>query len=228
MERIVNLYFLTFHIMKKLISVSVLLLSIFLAGCSVDGEDLEGRTRRFFRSVAPVESVPSCSEWSSAHDKCENLGGETHVGLSELYGEDRVSCHFGDSMRCTQTELNSGNCFMALNEVWHEAYLECEKFGGKSYTALSDLYGEDQLFCSFSGIGGCTQNELVDGECFMANDVELKAAYLKCEELGGFSYTALSELYGEDRAYCSFGGIGECTQNELINGECFMDGVFSF
>ncbi|MFH1284879.1 MAG: hypothetical protein ABIH78_04840, partial [Candidatus Peregrinibacteria bacterium] len=52
---------------------------------------------------------------------------------------------------------------------------------------------------------------------------EQQSAHNKCLELGGEPYVAYSELYGVDQAFCHFGELSECTQNELNSGECFME-----
>lgn len=178
-----------------------------------------GRMVKAFRDVGST----SCTEWKSAYSKCKELGGDSYIALSESYGTDQVFCSFGDSMGCTQGELNTGKCFMEKNKEWHSAYLKCEDLGGNPYTALSELYGEDQMSCSFGNVGGCTQGELNDGVCFMGLKPEWKSAYLKCNELGGYPYTALSESYGEDQVFCYFDKESECTQGELNSGKCFME-----
>lgn len=46
-------------------------------------------------------------------------------------------------------------------------------------------------------------------------------SYDMCLDHDGEPYIAFSELYGEEQTFCSFGEEGECTQNELIENECF-------
>lgn len=101
------------------------------------------------------------------------------------------------------------------------AQTKCEELHGSPYQAYSELFGEDQTFCSFGG-GECTQGELLEGSCFMETNENYKIANTACVELGGSPYLAFSELYAEDQILCSFDDAGECTQGELLAGSCFM------
>lgn len=52
--------------------------------------------------------------------------------------------------------------------------------------------------------------------------VDQRRAMTLCMEGNGKGYIALSELSGEKEVFCSFGTEGECTQRELLAGECLL------
>lgn len=102
------------------------------------------------------------------------------------------------------------------------ARVKCKSLQGEPSVKFSELYGENQIFCSFGG-GECTQNELNTGDCFMETNALFRQASNTCAKLGGRTYLTFSEASGENEVFCSFGDEGECTQRELNDQTCFKE-----
>lgn len=58
-----------------------------------------------------VDMLTSEEEQNSAINVCAELGGESRVTLSELFGEDQVFCTFEEGGECTQGELLNNVCY---------------------------------------------------------------------------------------------------------------------
>ncbi len=71
-------------------------------------------------------------------------------------------------------DLETYNSYLSPNDVLgstltseqYSAQVICLELSGSDYIAFSELYGVDQLFCTFDN-GECTQTELNDGVCYM-------------------------------------------------------------
>lgn len=57
-------------------------------------------------------------EQKTALQKCESFKGAPRLGLSQLYGDKRIFCSFGQLGECTQRELNSELCFITNWETY--------------------------------------------------------------------------------------------------------------
>lgn len=105
----------------------------------------------------------------NAENKCYELYGHPYTGnFDDEYGEVQINCTFVGK-ECSQKQINGGSCFMESNEVYKNASKECVSLNGNPYIEFSELYNEDQVACDFGENGECTQNELLENQCFMEN-----------------------------------------------------------
>lgn len=69
------------------------------------------------------------------------------------------------SVSSSQPMQDDVSPFMTLEEEQELAQQACARLGGESRIELSELFGEDHVYCSFED-GECTQGELNDGFCY--------------------------------------------------------------
>lgn len=107
---------------------------------------------------------------------------------------------------------------VVLSSEAQKAKLECEALDGvpEVYETSLNVENEKRISCKFSDQTFCEQIDLNDGIC-------TKQLEKRCQSLSGAPAVKMNVEAGEYELFCSFGEGGECTQNELIKGECFAE-----
>lgn len=109
---------------------------------------------------------------------------------------------------------------VVLSSEAQKAKTECETLGGvpEVYETSLNVENEKRISCKFSDQTFCEQIDLNGGLC-------TKRLEKRCQSLNGTPTVKMNVEAGEYELFCSFGEGGECTQNELIKGECFAERV---